>query len=818
MSTLTHKLIVNLGDVSMKDTELVGGKNASLGELIKNLGPLGVPVPNGFATTSYAYWKYLDASSLRTELEEILSHTSPQGMADLAELGARARKAILAHPLPKELEDEVLRHYDALCVGLGRKPELAVRSSATAEDLPGASFAGQHATFLNVRGPQELLTAVHECFASLFTDRAIDYRNRNGFDHLKVALSVGVQPMVRSDLGSAGVIFTLDTESGFRDVIVVTGSYGLGETVVQGAVNPDEWTVFKPTLKPEMTPIVGRRRGSKETQLVFEPDSGGTRSEDVPEALRKLFCLKDKEVLRLAWWARLIESHYSWAAGRSQPMDIEWAKDGNTGELFILQARPETVHSVRKAASHVVYRLTGTHGEALVTGQAVGEKIASGRARVVLDPSGLDAVRPGDVLIAKSTDPDWEPVMKRVAGIVTDQGGRTAHAAIVSREIGIPCVVGTGEATTTIPDGDIVTISCAEGSVGRVYPGSVGFKREEIDYGDLPAIHTKVMVNLGDPDQAFRIASLPVAGVGLARMEFIVAGLIGIHPMALRNFPNLDDKLDVDRIAARLEGMDPVEFFVERLSEGLGRICAAFYPRPVIVRTSDFKTNEYAGLWGGNQFEPSEENPMLGFRGASRYYDPRYQAGFELECMALKRVRDKMGLTNMKVMIPFCRTIEEGRQVVATMSQYGLRQGENGLEIYAMCELPANVVEADAFLRLFDGYSIGSNDLTQLTLGIDRDSGTISRLFSEQDPAVKGLIGQAIAAAHRNHKPIGICGQAPSDYPEFAKWLVGQGITSISVNPDSVMKTILAVAEAERSLSYAPMVEDGAERETGIGA
>lgn len=790
-------LVTDLRDVRLADISAVGGKNSSLGELMNAADLLGIRVPQGFAATADAYWLFLNSDGLRAELESILADVDPLRLRSLEHAAKLARRAILRRSLPRELTAAVSRAYQSLCTECGHEPSLAVRSSATAEDLPGVSFAGQHSTFLNVQGEEELVSALHHCYASLFTERAIDYRIRNGFDHLRVALSVGVQHMVRSDLGAAGVIFTLDTESGFRNVVLVSGSYGLGETVVQGSVDPDEWTVFKPTLESGYLAIVDRRLGSKETKLVFESNSGGTRLAHVEPARASRFCLTDTEVQQLAKWACAIERHYSTAAGHPQPMDIEWAKDGLTGELYILQARPETAHGSEVKATAQEYRLTGTHKEPLITGQAVGERIATGPVRIVLDPSHLDTVRPGDVLVARTTDPDWEPVMKRVAAIVTDQGGRTAHAAIVSREIGLACVVGTGDATKVLHEGDIVTVCCSEGPTGSVYPGAIDFSVETVDLTALPLNRTRVMVNVGDPATAFKAAILPSSGVGLARMEFIVNNFIGIHPMALCRYPRLKDPSAVIEIGRRIDGRRPDEYFVERLSEGLAKICAAFYPRPVIVRTSDFKTNEYARLIGGAEFEPVEENPMLGFRGASRYYDARYADGFDLECRALVRVREDMGLTNLKVMIPFCRTAEEGRRVVERMATNRLKQGIQGLEIYAMCELPSNVIEAEAFLDVFDGLSIGSNDLTQLTLGIDRDSGTVSHLFNEQDPAVKTLIATAIRVANSRKKPCGICGQAPSDDAEFAAWLVGQGISSISVNADAVAKTAIAIAKAE---------------------
>ena len=795
---LTYTL--DFDQVSMKDVAKVGGKNASLGQLWRELRPLGVGVLDGFATTADAYRSLLAEDHLEYKLRALVSDFDHEDVNELAVRGHAARAAVLETPLPAALGEAVAAAYERLCARLGREPELAVRSSATAEDLPEASFAGAAETFLNVRGREALLRAVHQCFASLFTDRAISYRARLGYDHLNVALSVGVQPMVRSDRASAGVIFTLDTESGFRDAVVVTGSYGLGEYVVQGVVTPDEWTVFKPTLKGGFKPVVGRRLGTKEVRLVYADGTRATSGETVPDAERRRFCLTDEEVLKLARWACLIEEHYSHLAGHDCPMDIEWAKDGVTGELFVVQARPETVHSAKpRSAAAEVYRLKGERGTPLVAGQAVGEKVAAGRVRVVKDASGLNAVEAGEVLVASKTDPDWEPVMKRVAAIVTDQGGRTAHAAIVSRELGLPCVVGTGNATRVLRDGQEVTVSCAEGAEGRVYSGRVPFEVERVDAASVPATRTRVMLNVGDPEKAFSLAEIPNAGVGLARTEFIVANHIGVHPMALVRYPVLKDPQAVKEIAARLGDEEPREFFVRRLAEGVGRIAAAFYPKPVIVRTSDFKTNEYARLLGGREFEPEEENPMLGFRGASRYYDARYREGFALECAALLKVRGEMGLKNVKVMIPFCRTVEEGEEVIATMGAAGLRQGEDGLEVYAMCELPSNVVRAEEFLEVFDGYSIGSNDLTQLVLGLDRDSGTVARLFDERDEAVQWMVAHAIKAARRAGKPVGICGQAPSDYPDFARWLVGQGIDSISLNPDAAVKTALIVAEAERA-------------------
>lgn len=803
---MEEKLVYTLdfSEITLKDLQRVGGKNASLGELFNTLKAKGIGVLDGFATTADAYRSLLAENDLEYELRSLLSDFNVEDVKELAIRGHAARTAVLETAVPEELRAAIVNAYEKLSARLGREPELAVRSSATAEDLPEASFAGAAETFLNVRGQAALMRAVHQCFASLFTDRAISYRARLGYDQLKVAISVGIQPMVRSDLASAGVIFTLDTESGFRDVVLVNSSYGLGESVVQGVVTPDEWTVFKPTLKNNFRSIIGRQLGTKEVRLIYGDGSRTTRIEATPEEERRRFSLMDDEVLKLAHWACLIEDHYSELAGHHQPMDIEWAKDGISGELFIVQARPETVHSTKsQTAVAETYRLQGQHGPPLVKGQAVGEKIGAGRVRVVRDIADLQTVEPGDVLVARLTDPDWEPVMRRVAAITTDQGGRTAHAAIVSREFGIPCIVGSGDATEVLHDGDEVTVACSEGPEGHVYAGRLSFEVERINAGTIPQTRTQVMLTIGDPGQSFKMSFIPNAGVGLARTEFIITNHIGVHPMALARYPVLKDQEAAKQIAARIGNEDPREFFVRRLSEGIGRIAAAFYPKPVIVRTSDFKTNEYARLLGGREFEPQEENPMLGFRGASRYYDPRYSDGFALECAALLRVRKDMGLTNVKIMIPFCRTVEEGKRVIEVMGQHGLKQGDE-LEIYAMCELPSNVERADEFLRVFDGYSIGSNDLTQLVLGIDRDSGTVSHLFDENDRAVLGLIAQVIEEAHRARKPIGICGQAPSDFPDFTRWLVEQSITSISLNPDVAIKTQLVIADEEKRLGIEP--------------
>ncbi|MFN2511525.1 MAG: phosphoenolpyruvate synthase [Pyrinomonadaceae bacterium] len=790
-------LVLDLSEVGAGDVELVGGKCASLGELFRALVPRGVRAVDGFATTSEAYRLLLKTAGLGERLRELMRGLDHNDIRALNDAGREARALMLDTPLPKEVDQAILDAYRRLCQRLGRTPEVAVRSSATAEDLPDASFAGQQDTLLNVRGEDRLIEACHRCFASLWTDRAISYRAARGFDHFEVSLSIGVQPMVRSDQACSGVMFTLDTESGFRDVVVINGAWGLGEAIVQGMATPDEWVVFKPTLQTGARPIVSRRLGGKEVKMVYGLDGRGTRTREVVEAQRDRFVLDDYDVLELARWGCLIEEHYSTLAGRSTPMDIEWAKDGYTGELFILQARPETVHASNRENYIETYRLTGDHNAPLVTGIAVGEKISHGRVHVLADPDHLAEFKAGDVLVTSMTDPAWEPIMKRAAAIVTDRGGRTCHSAIISRELGLPCIVGTGNATQLLQSGTDVTVSCSEGAHGNIYEGQIEFAVDRRIVGDEQRPRTQVMMNVGDPDHAFAVASLPNDGVGLARLEFIINNHIGIHPMALVHYPHLQSPEVVREIARRIGEEDPRDFFVRRLAEGIGRIAAAFYPKPVIVRMSDFKSNEYAMLIGGQEFEPTEENPMLGFRGASRYYDDRYREGFKLECLALERVRDEMGLVNVKAMIPFCRTVAEAERVVSLMEEFGLKQGKHGLEIYAMCELPANVIFADEFLRVFDGYSIGSNDLTQLTLGLDRDSEMVAHLFDERDGAVERMVTLAIEAAHRAGKKIGICGQAPSDYPEFARFLVEKGISSISLNPDTVLQTTHVILEAE---------------------
>jgi pyruvate, water dikinase len=781
---MTDDLVIPFRALGLRDLPTVGGKNANLGELLRSLAGAGVRVPDGFAITAEAFRRHLAENHLEEGIYAALDRLDVTDVAALARTGAEIRERVARAPLPRDIEAAVLAAYDALSAEHHEaEPDVAVRSSATAEDLPGASFAGQHESYLDVRGHAALVDAVRACMASLFTDRAIAYRHERGFAHRAVALSVGVQKMVRSDLASAGVIFTLDTESGFRDVVEIAGAWGLGEMVVKGRVNPDEYTVHKPTLAAGFRPILRRVAGDKDVKLVYAP-GGAPVEEAVPEADRRRLVLTDDEVLALARWAVAIEAHHG------MPMDVEWAKDGRTGELYVVQARPETVHAQRAAPSFELFRLTG-RGRALVTGRSVGTKIGAGKVRVIHDAAGLASFQAGEVLVARMTDPDWVPVLARAAAIVTDHGGRTCHAAIVSRELGIPCVVGTERATAALADGDEVTVSCAEGDEGRIYAGRVAFEREVIDPAALPRPPVPVMLNVGNPENAFLLGQLPSAGVGLARIEFIVSSYIGVHPMALLHPERVTDPAARAEIERRTTGLpSPGELFVGGLATGVARIAAAFWPRPVIVRFSDFKTNEYANLIGGAPFEPLEANPMIGFRGASRYYDPRYREAFALECAAIKRVREEMGLSNVVVMIPFCRTLGEGRAVLAEMAANGLPRGEAGLEVYVMCEIPNNVVLAAQFSELFDGFSIGSNDLTQLTLGVDRDSSLLAHLFDEQDPGVKALIAQVVEVAHRCRRKVGLCGQGPSDHPEFAGFLASLGIDSISVTPDALPRVI----------------------------
>lgn len=784
--------------VGIADIPLVGGKNASLGEMLQQLSPKGIHVPDGFATTAHAYRYFIESAGLEAQLRHLFAEINVEDVSNLRQIGRQARSLILQTPFPEELQVAIAQEYQQLCDRYGADTDVAVRSSATAEDLPDASFAGQQETYLNVHGVKGVLEACHKCFASIFTDRAISYRQIKGFDHFNVALSVGVQKMVRSDLATSGVMFSIDTETGFKDAALITAAYGLGENVVQGAVNPDEYLVFKPTLEQGFRPILQKRLGSKEIKMIY--DLGGskfTKNISVSPEQRRQFALSDDEILTLAQWVGEIEAHYSAVRGVYTPMDIEWAKDGMTNELFIVQARPETVQSQRAQNVLKSYQLN-EKSNVLAKGRAVGALIGQGKARVILDAHKLDQFQPGEVLVTNRTDPDWEPIMKKAGAIVTNQGGRTCHAAIIAREMGIPAIVGCGNATTVLQTGQDITVSCAEGEEGRVYDGLLPFDVNEIPLETLPRTRTKILMNVGNPEEAFSLSAIPNDGVGLARMEFIIANQIQVHPLALLHFDQLEDKLTRYKIAELTDQYDDkAQFFVDKLSQGIGTIAAAFYPKPVIVRMSDFKSNEYANLLGGRQFEPHEENPMIGWRGASRYYDDRYREGFALECQAMKRVRDEMGLTNVILMIPFCRTPEEGKAVLAEMAKHGLVRGDNGLQVYVMCELPSNVVLVDEFSEVFDGFSIGSNDLTQLTLGIDRDSSLVAHLFDERNNAVKRLIKQAIATAKQCDRKIGICGQAPSDYPEFAQFLVEQGIDSISLNPDSVLKTLLEIAAVE---------------------
>jgi pyruvate,water dikinase len=799
MKTLPY--ILPFQDCNLSSLPEVGGKNASLGELIGNLRPTGVLIPDGFAVTAAAFRQHLKENNLESEVYGALDATDILNPDALAPVAFAVREKIRSPPLPAAIEQGICEAYTTLSRLYGEKEsDVAVRSSATAEDLPTASFAGQQETYLNVRGRVRLLQAVRDCMASLFTDRAIVYRAERGFGQRDVALSVGIQKMVRSDLAAAGVIFTLDTESGFRDVVMITGSFGLGEMVVQGRVNPDEFWVHKSTLAAGFRPIIRRELGSKETKLIYATAGTNLVKElRVPAEDRQRPILNDDELLTLARWSVAIEKHYSDRAGVLTPMDIEWAKDGVTGKLFIVQARPETVHAQAKGALSV-YRLRGK-GKVLFRGKAVGSQIGSGKVCVAHDVTELRKLQAGEILVAPMTDPDWEPVLQRAAAVVTDHGGRTCHAAILARELGIPCVVGTATATQVAIGVQEMTVCCAEGDEGIVYEGRIPFIREEVDPKRLPPTSVPLMLNISKPEQAFFLGQLPTAGVGLARIEFIISGWIGAHPMALlhpeliKSSPVRSQLLDLTRTSK-----SPAEYFVGKLATGVAQIAAAFYPRPVIVRLSDFKTNEYAGLLGGKDFEPVEDNPMLGWRGASRYYHPNYREGFALECAALRRARDDMGLRNIKVMVPFCRTVDEARKVLYEMAANGLRRGENGLEVYVMCEIPSNVILAEAFSELFDGFSIGSNDLTQLVLGIDRDSEILAPLWDEQNEAVEEMIRSVVRKAHTRGRKVGLCGQAPSDHPEFARFLAATGIDSISITSDALPKVAAVLARLPESV------------------
>jgi pyruvate,water dikinase len=797
------KFVKPFEEVRAQDVALVGGKNASLGEMIRNLGEKGVNVPTGCAITAEAYKYVVEKAGISQKIKDTLVGLDTRDMENLAERGAKIRNLIVHSPCPKELEDEIRICYRRMEERFGKNVDVAVRSSATAEDLPTASFAGQQTSYLNVRGEGDLLERVMDCFASLFTNRAISYRVDKGFDHLSVYLSIGVQKMVRSDLACSGVMFSIDTDSGFRDVVYITAAYGLGENVVQGIVNPDQFYVFKPTLKEGFRPIVEKKLGTKDKKLVYMRHGSGAEQKKVKVEEQRQFALNDDEILTLARWACIIEEHYR------VPMDIEWAKDGVSGELFVVQARPETVHSQVDLASLRTYVLEET-GRLLLRGEPVGTKIGQGEVCVIEDSDEIHKFKSGQVLVADMTDPDWEPIMKIASGIVTNKGGRTCHAAIVSRELGVPCVISTGKGTEVLKGTKEVTINCSGGE-GRIYEGKLKYRIDEVEVTKVPRPETRIMMNFGIPGGAFIQSQIPNDGVGLAREEFIINSYIGIHPMALIEYDKLKKAASEDeRLAKVIREIDEKSaaykdkrgFFIDNLAMGIAKIAAGFYPNEVIVRFSDFRTNEYANLIGGYCYEPKERNPMIGWRGASRYYDERFKPAFGLECQAIKKVRDKMGLTNVKVMVPFCRTPEEGRQVIKAMAQFGLKQGKNGLEVYVMCEIPSNVILAEEFAEVFDGFSIGSNDLTQLTLGLDRDSELVAHIFDERDEAVKRLVKQVIDAAHR-HKPrrkIGICGQAPSDFPEFADYLVRCGIDSMSLNPDVVLSTRLNIAELEKRI------------------
>ena len=787
-------------EISIKDIPLVGGKTASLGQMYQSLSPKGIKIPPGFAVTADAFTVLMEHNHLPEKIYPLLTTVDFANTNSLAEVGQKVRMWVHDAEIPEAIQNEIRSSYLQLCKKQGvENLDVAVRSSATAEDLPGASFAGQQETFLNVRGEVDLIAACRNCFASLFTDRAISYRNSNGFEHHKVKLSVCVQQMVRSDLASSGVLFTLDTESGSRNMILINSAYGLGENVVGGRVDPDEFLVLKPLLETTALPILRRKVGAKQLRLTYSTHgSRTTQNIEVSEADRNKLSISDAEVLKLARWGRQIEVFYSELNHRDTPMDIEWAKDGRTNELYILQARPETVHASNKALQTAAYFLE-EHSALLLKGRAVGAKIGTGKARVIRDVSELHQFQEGEVLVADMTDPDWEPIMKKASAIVTNRGGRTCHAAIISREHGVPCIVGTGVATEKIKDHQPITVSCAEGDEGIVFDGVLKFRVENVDWKAIAKPTTSIMVNMGDPGQAMKTSMLPVDGVGLVRMEFIISDVVKIHPMALLHLDQVSDKKIAQTIRENLGSYleTPAQYFVDKLSEGLGMIAGAFYPRPVTVRFSDFKTNEYANLLGGRDFEPIEENPMIGFRGASRYYDPRYREAFALECQAIRELREIAGLTNIKVMVPFCRSPDEGRKVLLEMEKNGLVRGKNGLEVYVMSELPANVILADDFARLFDGFSIGSNDLTQMVLGVDRDSAVVSDLFDERNPAVLKMIEMAITAARHAGRPIGICGQAPSDFPEISRFLVERGISSISVTSDAVLRTLRIVSNAE---------------------
>jgi pyruvate,water dikinase len=799
---MSYQYIRFFKELTIDDVPIVGGKNASLGEMYRELTEQGVKVPNGFAITAEAYMHMLDKAGAMEKLHAALDDLDPENVYDLAHRGAKARRIVYNAGIPDDLKEEILAAYRELIDEYGEELSLAVRSSATAEDLPTASFAGQQDTYLNVKGDEELLDACRHCFASLFTDRAIHYRVDQGFDHFDVALSIGVMKMVRSDISSSGVMFSLDTETGFRDVVFITGAYGLGENVVQGAVDPDEFYVHKPTFEKGYRHVLRRVLGAKKIKMIYAPDNSEKPIKNIstPVEDRSSFCISDEDVLKLADYAIKVEKHYTKRAGTDRPMDMEWAKDGIDGELYMVQARPETVASQAEGMILEEFILK-EQGEVITEGRAVGTRIAAGKAKIISDISQLGDFEPGDVLVSDITTPDWEPVMKQAAAIVTNRGGRTCHAAIVSRELGIPAVVGCEDATVAIKEDAMVTVSCAEGDVGRIYQDRLQFEVEKTDLSSLGTPKTEIMLNLGNPEIAFKTSFIPNQGVGLARMEFIINEYIKAHPMALIHPKRVKNTHERKKIMAMTQNFSsPEEYFVEQLAEGVGTLAAAFYPKPVVVRLSDFKSNEYAAMLGGKWFEPVEANPMIGFRGAARYTHPDFAEAFALECKAMKRVRDEMGLTNVRLMVPFCRRVDEGRRVIETMAKNGLVRGENDLKIYVMCEIPNNVIQIDAFSEIFDGFSIGSNDLTQLALGVDRDSEIVASDYDERDEGVLQLIRMAVEGAARNDRHSGFCGQAPSDYPEMAEYLVELGIDSISLNPDTVLKTTMRILEVEERL------------------
>jgi len=798
------ELVLWFKDLSINDVPLVGGKNASLGEMYGNLRKESINVPNGFAVTAYAYRNFLKKANIEKEIKDILSDLDTRSIRNLTERGRKVRETILDSEFPKELKTAILKSYKKLCAEYGKDTDVAVRSSATAEDLPNASFAGQQESYLNIKGQHALLEACKKCFASLFTNRAISYRVDKGFDHFKIALSIGIQKMVRSDLASSGVMFSIDTETGFKDAILITASYGLGENIVKGAVNPDQFYVFKPTLKKGYKPIISKNIGAKKIKRVysFVGEKETTRNVNVSETFRNKYCIDEKEILQLAKWAVVIEDHYSKKAHKFKPMDIEWAKDGRTKKLYIVQARPETVQSLKDVNVIERYKLK-RKGNVIVSGLSIGDKIGKSKVHIIRSVKDIELFRKGEVLVTEMTDPDWEPIMKIASAIVTNRGGKTCHAAIIARELGIPCVVGTSTGTEKIKNGKNVTVSCAEGTTGFVYDKLLKYDIERINLKNLKKPKTKIMMNLGNPEQAFELSFLPNDGIGLARQEFIIASYIKVHPLALLHFDKIKDEKTRNEILETTKGYhgEGLKFFyVDKLAEGISTIGAAFYPKDVIVRLSDFRSNEYANLIGGKDFEPNEENPMIGWRGASRYYSEKYKEAFALECKALKKVRDVMGLNNVKVMVPFCRTVEEGKKVIGEMAKYGLKRGKNNLELYVMCEIPSNVILADEFAKIFDGFSIGTNDLTQLTLGLDRDSELVSHIYNEMNPAVIRLVAQVIKTAKKHKKKIGICGDAPSSNLEFARFLVKCGIDSMSLTPDAILKTTLIVGKEEKKL------------------